>query len=51
VSDEFGGLRGVLRHELTSLRLDVAIQEDFGSLGADRVCEHNGTDLLRRFIR
>ena len=35
VSDEFGAWREALRHELTSLNLDVAIQEDFGSLGVD----------------
>ena len=35
VSDEFGPWREALRHELTSLNLDVAIQEDFGSLGVD----------------
>jgi hypothetical protein len=35
VSNEFGGWREALRQELTSLNLDVAIQEDFGSLGVD----------------
>ncbi|HWY84922.1 MAG TPA: FxSxx-COOH system tetratricopeptide repeat protein [Roseiarcus sp.] len=35
VSNEFGAWREALRHELTSLNLDVAIQEDFGSLGVD----------------
>src|ERR1700733_13844450 len=35
VSDEFGAYREPLRHELTSLNLDVAIQEDFGALGVD----------------
>ncbi len=35
VSDEFGDWRESLRHELTSLMLDVAIQEDFGALGVD----------------
>ena len=35
VSDEFGAWREALDHELTSLNLDVAIQEDFGSLGGD----------------
>jgi hypothetical protein len=35
VSNEFGAWREALRHELTSLNLDIAIQEDFGSLGVD----------------
>jgi tetratricopeptide (TPR) repeat protein len=35
VSDEFGDWREALDHELTSLNLDVAIQEDFGALGVD----------------
>ena len=35
VSDEFGPWREELRRELTSLKLDVAIQEDFGALGVD----------------
>lgn len=35
VSDELGAYREALRHELTSLNLDVAIQEDFGALGVD----------------
>jgi tetratricopeptide (TPR) repeat protein len=35
VSNEFGAWREALDHELTSLNLDVAIQEDFGSLGVD----------------
>jgi hypothetical protein len=35
VSDEFGAEREALRHELTGLTVDVAIQEDFVSLGVD----------------
>jgi hypothetical protein len=35
VSNEFGAWREALRHELTSLNLEVAIQEDFGPLGVD----------------
>ena len=35
VSDEFGAERDALRHELTGLTVDVAIQEDFVSLGVD----------------
>src|SRR5208337_5292238 len=35
VSDEFGAWRDALDHDLTSLNLDVAIQDDFGALGVD----------------
>jgi hypothetical protein len=35
VSHEFGAEREALRHELTGLTVDVAVQEDFISLGVD----------------
>ena len=39
VSDEFGAEREALRHELTGLTVDVAIQEDFVSLGVDTLAK------------
>ena len=39
VSDEFGAEREALRHELTGLTVDVAIQEDFVALGRDTLAK------------
>ena len=39
VSDEFGAEREALRHELTGLTVDVAIQEDFVALGVDTLAK------------
>jgi hypothetical protein len=39
VSDEFGAEREALRHELTGLTVDVAIQEDFVALGGDTLAK------------
>ncbi len=39
VSDEFGAEREALRHELTGLTVDVAIQEDFVALGVSTLAK------------